>query len=91
MSKLGVKVSDPMKRPPRSYAIVASTVWLVVSLPFFYLSYLYWNGPVEFFTHWRGWVFAAVAVACVLMATVVPPRYRLAILGTKLRGWGSLL
>ena len=88
MKNLGVEVSEPMRSPPRSYALIASAIWLAASLPFLYLSYLYSNWPSELFISWRGWVFATVAIACVLMATVVPPRYRLAIAGTKVRWWG---
>lgn len=89
MTDLGVMVPPPARNPPRSHAMIASAIWLAVSAPFFYLAYLYSGWPAAaWFVSWRGWVFAAVAVACVLMATVVPARYRIAIVGTRLRGWG---
>lgn len=91
MKDLGVKVPPLMKEPPRAYALIASGLWAAVSLPFFFLAYLYWNWPESVFADWRGWVFGLVAVACVLMATIVPARYRVAIVGTKLRGWGRLI
>jgi hypothetical protein len=91
MSHLGVNVPTPMRDPPRRYARIASVIWLAVSVPFFVLAYLYWNWPQSMFVSWRGWVFAAVAVACVLMATVAPPRWRIAVVGTRLRGWGRLV
>jgi hypothetical protein len=83
---LGVRVPPLMSEPPRVYAALASAIWILVSLPFTYLAYLYWNWPESVFAEWRGWIFGSVALACVLMATVVPPRYRVAIVGTKLRG-----
>jgi hypothetical protein len=88
MSDLGVNVPSPMREPPRAYARIASAIWLAVSVPFFVLASLYWNWPQSVFVSWRGWVFAAVAVVCVLMATFAPPRWRIAIVGTKLRWWG---
>jgi hypothetical protein len=90
MSNLGVEIPPQMRKPQRKYALLASAIWLAVSLPFFYLAYLYGNWPESVFIDWRGWVFALVAIACVLMATVVPPRYRIAIVGTQLHGWGDL-
>ncbi len=90
MSDLGVNVPSAMRDPPRAYARIASAIWLAVSAPFFVLASLYWNWPLSVFMSWRGWVFAAVAVACVLMATVAPPRWRIAIVGTKVRWWGRL-
>jgi hypothetical protein len=71
--------------------VLASVIWLLVSLPFFYLAFLYWYWLQSVFANWRGWIFAACASACVLVATVVPPRYRLAIVGTRVRGWNRLL
>ncbi len=80
-----------MANPPRSFAIIASVIWIVVAVPFFYLAYLHRNRPASWFVDWRGWVFFTVAVLAVLMATVVPPRYRIAIVATRLRGWGRLI
>lgn len=91
MKDLGVRVPPLMKEPPRAFAVIASAIWTVVSLPFFYLASLYWNWPESVFVEWRGWVFGLVASVCVLMATIVPPRYRVAIVGTKVRGWGRLV
>lgn len=90
MSNLGVEVPPRMRQPPRSYALLASALWLAVSLPFFYLACLYGNWPKSVFADWRGWVFADVAIVCVLMAVVVPARYRIAVVGTRLHGWGDL-
>ncbi len=90
MVKLGVVVPPLMRDPPRVYALIASAIWLAVSLPFFFLSYLYWNWPDSVFTDWRGWVYSFAAMACVLMATIVPPRYRIALVGSKLRRWRRL-
>ena len=91
MSHLGVNVPAPMRDPPRLYARIASVIWLAVSMLFFVLAYLYWNWPQSMFVSWRGWVFAAVALACVLMATVAPPQWRIAVLGTRVRGWARLV
>jgi hypothetical protein len=91
MKHLGVSVPPLMRAPSRAFSVIASAIWIVVSLPFFYLAYLYWNWPQSVFIDWRGWVFGSVAVACILMATIVPPRYRVAVVGTKLRGWGRVL
>jgi hypothetical protein len=91
MTDLGVNVPPPLAEPPRAYVRIASAIWLCVSLLFFTLASLYWNWPQSVFAQWRGWVFAAVAASCVLMATVVPPRYRLAIVGTRVRWWGRSL
>jgi hypothetical protein len=90
MANLGVKVPPLMRDPPRAYALVASVIWLAVSAPFIYLAYLYRNWPGSVFADWRGWIFALAALACVLMATVVPPKYRIAVVGTQLRGWRRL-
>ena len=68
MTHLGVKIPPLIHKPPRAYVILARVVWLTVSLPFFYLAYLYWNWPQSLFIQWRGWVFALVAIECVLMA-----------------------
>ena len=91
MSHLGVNVPAPMCDPPRLYARIASVIWLAVSMLFFVLAYLYSNWPQSMFVSWRGWVFAAVALACVLMAAVAPPRWRIAVVGTRVRGWGRLV
>lgn len=88
MTDLGVEVPPRVGNPPRTHAILASAIWLAVSLPFCYLAYLYRDWPTSFFVSWRGWVFALVALACVLMATIVPARYRISIVGTRLRWWG---
>jgi hypothetical protein len=88
MTHLGVKVPPLIKEVPRAYAILASAIWLLVSLPFFYLAYLYWNWPQSLFIQWRGWVFALAALGCVVMATIVPAKYRLGVVGTKVLGWG---
>ena len=72
-----------MANPPRSFAIIASVIWIAVALPFFYLAYLHRNWPAGWFVDWRGWVFFPVAILAVLMATVVPPRYRIAIVATR--------
>jgi hypothetical protein len=91
MTDLGVNVPPPLSEPPRAWARIASAIWFCVSLPFLYLAGRYWNWPQAMFTDWRGWVFAAAAASCVLMAMVVPPRYRLAIVGTRVRWWGRSL
>lgn len=90
MVKLGVVVPPMMRNPPRAYALIASAIWLAVSLPFLYLAHLSWNWPESVFADWRGWVYSSLAVACLLMATVVPPRYRITVVGTGLRGWRRL-
>jgi hypothetical protein len=87
---LGVEVPPLPRNPPRVLALIASAIWLLVSLPFFYLAYLYWNWPQSLFSHWRGWIFAAAALACIAMATLVPPRYRIAVAGTRLRAWARV-
>jgi hypothetical protein len=91
MSPLGVNVPASMRDPPRLYARIASAIWLAAAVPFFVLAYLHSNWPQSMFVSWRGWIFAAVGVACVLMATVAPPRWRIAVVGTRLRGWGRLV
>ncbi len=91
MTDLGVDVPPPLTAPTRAQARLASAIWCCVSLPFFYLSAVYWNWPQSVFVQWRGWVFAAAAAGCVLVATVVPPRYRLAIVGARVRWWGRSL
>jgi len=90
MAHLGIEIPPPMRAPSRAQAFVASAIWLLASLPFFYLASLYWSWPAGLFTQWRGWVFSLVALACLLAATVVPPRYRVAIVGTKVIAWGRL-
>ncbi|MGH8616942.1 MAG: hypothetical protein ACREUW_04575 [Burkholderiales bacterium] len=90
MTDPGVEVPPPLDEPPRAWVIIASVIRLGVSLPFFYLAYLYWHWQAVF-ADWRGWVFAATAAVCVLMATVVPPRHRLAIVRTRVRWWGRSL
>lgn len=85
---LGVDVPPVRRAPSRAVVRIATAIWLAVAVPFAYLAGLYWNWPVSVFTDWRGWVFAAAALACVLLATLVPPRYRVAIVGTRLHGWG---
>ena len=87
---LGVEVPTLMSEPPRIYSILASIIWIIVSLPFFYLAYQYRNWPDSVFVNWRGWIFAATACCCILMATVVPARYRIAIVGTRLRTWNKM-
>ena len=52
-------------------------------------DHLYWpqldvDWPTSVFADWRGWIFALTSLGGVLMATVVPPRYRVAIVGTRL-------
>jgi hypothetical protein len=90
MTDLGVKIPPLMAKVPRAYAILASVIWLVVALPFCYLAYVYWDWPQSLFSQWRGWVFALAGLGCIAIATIVPPRYRVAILGTKLRAWARL-
>ena len=87
---LGIEVPAPMRAPSRVHALVASAIWLLVSLPFFYLASVYWGWPQSLFIDWRGWVFLLVALACVLAATVVPPRCRVAVVGTKVKAWARL-
>ena len=84
MSTFGVDVPPTTREPSRAYTVLASAVWLAVALPFGYLGIAYWNWPTSVFADWRGWIFALTSLGCVLMATVVPPRYRVAIVGTKL-------
>lgn len=90
MSTFGVDAPPEMRDPPRSYALLASAIWLVAASPFAYLAYLYWNWPESVFADWRGWIFAATSLACALLATVVPPKYRIAIVGAKLHGWNRV-
>ena len=91
MTNLGVKVPPLVSNPPPSYTMIATFIWGMVSLPFFYLAYLYWDWPHSLFTQWRGWVFAAAALGSALMAIIVPARYRLAIAGTKVLAWARLI
>jgi len=91
MTDIGVTVPPLIREPTRAQAAIGSGVWFVVSLPFGYLASLYWNWPASVFLQWRGWVFAAAALACLVMATVVPVKFRLAILGTRVRGWADLV
>lgn len=85
---LGVDVPAMKREPSRAMVRIATAIWIAVAVPFGYLAGLYWNWPASVFSDWRGWVFAAAAVACVLLATVVPARYRVAIVGTRVSGWG---
>ncbi len=87
MTNLGVDVPSPIARPSRAIATLASAIWLTVSVPFFYLAYLYCNWPPTSPVNWRGWIFAAVAMACVVIALAAPPRYRVALTGIKVRWW----
>ncbi len=91
MKLFDVKVPPLIREPTRAHAVVGSLVWVAVSLPFCYLASLYWNWPEAVFVNWRGWIFALAALACLLMATVVPVKYRLAILGTRVLAWAHLL
>ena len=91
MGHLGIDVPALGREPPRSYARVASAIWLGLAVPFFVLAWLHADWRHAPFAQWRGWVFGAAALGCVLMATVVPPRYRLALVGTRVRAWGPLL
>jgi hypothetical protein len=90
MSDLGIDIPPLPREPSRAHAFIASGIWLIVSLPFFYLASPYWSWPASVFSGWRGWVFGIVATACVLMAVVVPPRHRVAIVGTRVRAWARL-
>jgi hypothetical protein len=91
MTNLGVKVPQLVGKPPRSHTIIATLIWTMVAPPFLYLASLYWNWPASVFSQWRGWVFALAALACLLMATIAPTKYRVAIVGTRVRAWGRLL
>ena len=85
---LGVEVPPLPRNPSRALGRIASAIWLAVAVPFAYAASLYWAWPAGVFADWRGWVFTCASVVCVLMATVVPRPYRVAICGTRLHGWG---
>lgn len=87
MTNLGVDVDSSITPPSRALAMLASAIWLAVSVPFFYAAYLYSTWPPTGLANWRGWIFAAVAAGCAVTAILVPPRYRVAIAGTKVRWW----
>jgi hypothetical protein len=87
---LGVEIPPLAGYPSKAAGYIASLTWLVVSLPFMYLAYEYWNSPQSIFVQWRGWVFALVAAACIAMAALAPPRYRVAIVGTRVRAWARI-
>ena len=53
MSRLGVEIPAAMGKPQRSHFLLASIVWLAISLPFFRLAYLYRN--------WRNCLFVEAA------------------------------
>lgn len=91
MTNLGIKVAPLAFKPPRSHAAIAAFIWAMVGLPFWYLASLYWNWPASVFSQRRGWVFALAALACLLMATIAPAKYCVAIAGTRVRAWARLL
>jgi hypothetical protein len=91
MTNLGVTVPPLVGKPPRSHTVIATFIWTMVALPFLYLASLYWNWPASVFSQWRGWVFGLTALACLLIATIAPTKYRVAIVGTRVRAWAHLL
>jgi hypothetical protein len=91
MTNLGVRIPPLVGKPPRSHTLIATFIWAMVALPFLYLASLYWNWPASVFSQWRGWVFALTGLACVLMATIAPAKYCVAIAGTRVRAWARLL
>ena len=90
MTNFGVDVPKPVEPPTRAFTIIASAIWLAVSVPFFYLAHLYTNWPLLGLENWRACIFAIVATGCVVVAIVIPPRYRMALTGTNVRWWARL-
>jgi hypothetical protein len=91
MTNLGITIPSLAGNPPRSHTLIATFIRAMVALPFLYLASLYWNWLASVFSQWRGWVFAPAALACLLMATIAPAKYCVAIVGTRLRAWADLI
>ncbi len=92
MIDLGVEVPPLAGKPPRSHTVIATFIWVMVALPFLYLALpSIGTGPRRYFPNGAAGYFGLTALACLLIATIAPTKYRVAIVGARVRAWGDLL